>query len=296
MKSVIACSAIFLFAFYTCQSQNFDDVQIKVEHVRDSIYVLFGAGGNIGILSGEDGFVIVDDQFEPLATKIRAALTEISDEDVSFAINTHFHFDHADGNKAFGKSGTTIVAHKNTREHLNKDVLVEVPGFDTVLQEKFPDYGLPGITFESTMKLHLNNQTINIFHVDKAHTDSDVIVHFEESNVFHTGDAFVRYGVPFIDAPNGGSFRGMIESSNKLIDMCDDETLIIPGHGQISNKEDLIAYRKMLKQIWEKVTAHISDGKTLTDILDSNPVKEFAGDIVADYIVIMIYEEVNKSE
>ena len=291
MKKFITSCAIFIFAISVSQSQDFEDVQITTEHVRDNIYVLFGAGGNIGVLKGDDGFVIVDDQFEPLATKIKAALAEIDDEGVSYAINTHFHFDHADGNKAFGKSGTTIVAHKNTRDRLSRDILVEVPGFDTILQEKYPIEGLPSITFESSLKLHLNDQTINIFHIDNAHTDTDAIIHFEESNVFHTGDAFVRYGIPFIDAPNGGSFGGMIAATNSLIDLCDNQTLIIPGHGQISKKEDLIAFRDMLQQIWDRVANQVSAGKSLSDILDSRPAKGFTGEMNADYIVIMIYNE-----
>ena len=291
MKLSIALSVILLFAISNVHSQDFEDVQITTEHVRDNIYVLFGAGGNIGVLKGDDGFVIVDDQFEPLATKIKAALSEIGNGDVSYAINTHFHFDHADGNKAFGKTGTTIVAHVNTRDRLKKDILVEVPGFDTILQEKYPIEGLPGLTFESSMKLYLNDQTINVFHVDNAHTDTDAIVYFEESNVFHTGDAFVRYGIPFIDAPNGGSFGGMIAATNSLIDLCDDQTLIIPGHGQVSKKEDLIAFRDMLQEIWDRVSNQVSAGKSLPDILDSRPAKGFTGELNADYVVIMIYKE-----
>jgi glyoxylase-like metal-dependent hydrolase (beta-lactamase superfamily II) len=291
MKKSIAFSVIFLFIISIGQSQDFEDVQISTKHVRDNIYVLFGAGGNIGVLKGDDGFVILDDQFEGLNGKITAALAEIDSKEISYVINTHFHFDHADGNKAFGKSGTTIIAHENTRKRLMEDILVEVPGFDTILQEKYPPKGLPSITFESSLKLHMNDQTIHLFHINHAHTDTDAIIFFEESNVFHMGDIFVRYGIPFIDAPNGGSFSGLLAGVNRLIDLCDDQTLIIPGHGQLSNKPDLISFRDMLQEIWDRVEDQVSLGKSLSDILDTHPAKGFMGELHADYIVMMIYEE-----
>ncbi len=291
MKIIIASLILFISGLSGVQAQDFSDVQITSQHVRDNIYMLFGAGGNIGVLNGDEGFLIVDDQFEPLSAKIEAALSDIGDGNITYAINTHFHFDHADGNKAFGKSGTTIVAHENTRTRLRKDVLVQVPGFDTILQEQYPLEGLPVITFNSTMSMHLYDQTIRVIHVENAHTDTDAVIYFEESNVFHMGDVFVRYGIPFIDAPNGGSVSGMIAAANRLIAMCNDETLIIPGHGQLSKKADLIAFRDMLQEIWDRVAVQVSNGKSLSDILDSKPAKGFTGELHADYIVILINEE-----
>ena len=134
-------------------------------------------------------------------------------------------------------------------------------------------------------------QTESLNGMDDAHTDTDAIIFFEESNVFHMGDVFVRYGIPFIDAPNGGSVSGMITAANRLIDLCDDQTLIIPGHGQLSKKADLISFRNMLQEIWDRVADQVSEGKSLSDILDTRPAKGFTGALHADYIVILIYEE-----
>lgn len=272
-------------------SQDFDQVEITTQHVRDNIYILFGAGGNIGVLQGEDGFVIVDDQFEPLAEKIREALAGIGPERVAYAINTHFHFDHSDGNKAFGKDGTTIVAHRNARKRLMEDLLIQVPGFDTLIQEAYPEYALPSMTFDHSMELRTNEETVRVFHVNNAHTDTDAIIHFEKSDVLHAGDVFVRYGIPFIDGPNGGSVSGMINAANRLIDLCDDDTLIIPGHGQLSSKTDLVAFRDMLQEIWDRTSEQVDHGMSKAEILESKPARGFPGDMTADYIVLMILEE-----
>ncbi len=294
MKFLTASTVLFFFYSITCHSQDFDKVEITTEHVRDDVYILFGYGGNIGVLQGEDGFLIVDDQFEPLVEKIGAALAVIGPEGVSYAVNTHFHFDHSDGNKAFGKMGTTLIAHQNARKKLMEDVLLMVPGFDTIVQEAYPGHALPAVTFGSSMSLRLNNQTVNLIHVENAHTDTDVVVHFKESNVLHTGDVFVRYGIPFIDGPNGGSVGGMIRAANTILEMCDDDTLIIPGHGQLSNKSDLMAFRDMLQGIWDRTAELVKAGKGKAEILDSKPASGFPGEMTADYIVLMILEEIGK--
>ena len=268
---------------------------MKTEHVRANIHVLSSEGsGNIGGLSGEDGYVLVDDKFAPLSEKIRAALEEIGPGEVTFTINTHFHFDHADGNKAFGPEGTWIVAHENTRQRLMQDNVVDIAGMDTAYQETYPPDALPKITFERSLKLHLNGQTIYIFHVENAHTDTDAIIYFQEANVIHAGDVFVRYGIPFIDAGNGGSVSGMIRAANQLIEMCDEHTILIPGHGQLSKKQDVIEFRDMLQDLWDQVSKAVTAGKSLKEILANDPSEKYGQGMMGTYVVEMIFDETKK--
>ena len=187
-------------------SQNL--VNIGLFPVKDPIFVMNEMrSGNIGVLYGKDGFLIVDTQLALHLPKIQANLEEIGEGKVVYALNTHFHYDHADGNKAFGPMGATIVAHQNTRSRLLKDQIVDTPGFQKVLQKRYPVEACPSITFDKKLDLHFNDETIRLHHVEHAHTDTDVIVQFMKANVLHTGDVFVRYGIPFIDLPNEGSVK-----------------------------------------------------------------------------------------
>ena len=280
--------------FLPVTAQDFSDVEVTSQQVRDNIHVLFGAGGNIGVLHGDDGIVLIDDQFVPLASRIRAALAEIDPGQINFTINTHFHFDHSDGNKVFGPEGAWIVAHENTRKKLMNDMTIGGGAVQERVVEKYPDDALPKITFENSMKLHLNGQTVYLFHAANAHTDTDAIIYFPEANVFHTGDVFVRYGVPFIDKGNGGSVGGMIRAANQLIEMCDDETIIIPGHGQLSGKQDVKDFRDMLQSMWDDVMAAAESGKTVEEILENDPSARYGESDMGPYIVRLIYDEISK--
>lgn len=271
--------------------QDFANVEITSEQVRDNIHVLFGRGGNIGVLAGEDGFVLVDDQFAPLSYKIRTALSRIGPGEVTFTINTHYHYDHADGNKAFGPAGAWIVAHENTRKRLMQENRLGADSENLHIQEKYPDDALPKLTFENAMNLHLNGQTVHIFHLENAHTDTDAIIYFQEANVMHTGDVFVRYGIPFIDDRNGGSVKGMIAANSKLIELCDDETIIIPGHGQPAKKQDVIDFRDMLQDIWDQVAAAVKAGKSVEEILENDPSKKYGEGNLGAYVVKTIFKE-----
>lgn len=276
-------------------SQNTTQVEITTGHVRDNIHVLISEGsGNVGVLSGVDGHVLIDDKFAPQAEKIKNALASIGPGAVTFTINTHYHFDHADGNKAFGPGGSWIVAHENTRRRLLQDNYITIGGTDTTRQEKYPADALPKLTFEHSMKLHLNGQTIYLFHVENAHTDTDAIIYFEEANVIHAGDVFVRYGIPFIDGSNGGTVGGMIRAANKIIELCDDGTIIIPGHGQLSGREDVIAYRDMLQDLWDQTASAVKAGKTLEEILANDPSKKYGEGNMGAYLIGLIAEELNK--
>ena len=186
MKNNLIATLLFFIAFSTCiYSQNFDSVEIKATKLTESLYMLEGSGGNIGALVGNDGIIIIDDQFAPLTEKIKTALSKISNKPVRFVINTHFHGDHAGGNENFGGQGAIIVAHDNARKRLSVDYLFEAL---KQTQKATPYEGLPKVTFADSVTFHLNGETVHVFYAKNAHTDGDVIIHFKGSNIFHTGD------------------------------------------------------------------------------------------------------------
>ncbi len=294
MKNAISLFTLFLFFTSSLLSQDFSKVIIKTEKITDELYVLFGAGGNIGVLAGDDGFVLVDDQFAPLSEKIKAALAEIGDGSISYTINTHYHYDHADGNKAYGPEGALIVAHANTRKRLMQENTITLPGRDPHIQEVYPKEAWPKVTFEKAIKLHLNGQTVRIFHPGNAHTDTDAIIYFEEANVMHTGDVFVRYGIPFIDGGNGGSVGGTIKAMNTILDIADDNTVIIPGHGQLAKKQDMLDFRDMLQDIWNQVAKAKKGGKSLEAIQEEDPTQKYQEGNMGKYVIQLIYSELGK--
>lgn len=254
-------------------AQDFDQVQISTTPVRGSIYMLQGQGGNIGLSIGDDATLIVDDQFAPLTGKIQAAIAELTDRPVDYVINSHWHYDHSDGNTNFGRAGATIVAHENSRTRMMSDQIVSL---SNRLQEAYSEDGLPKITFYRSMRFHLNGDLIDVVHLGPAHTDGDSFVYFRDTNVIHTGDVFVRYGLPFIDNPNGGSINGMIEQTWTMAGMIDDDTIIIPGHGQLSSRDDLLEYREMLVVIRDRIQGLMADGHTADQIVAANPARGYA--------------------
>lgn len=193
-KTTLVTMVLLCFAGADALAQDFEEVQIQIEQVSESVYMLVGSGGNIALSIGEDGTFIVDDQFAPLTDKIVSAIATLTMDPVSFVINTHWHFDHTGGNENFGESGAVIVSHENSRSRMEIDQLIEL--FDTH-QKAYSGVGLPKITFDESVRFHLNGDIIDVFYLGRAHTDGDAIVYFRSSNVIHTGDIFVRYGLPF---------------------------------------------------------------------------------------------------
>jgi cyclase len=273
------------------EAQNFDSVKIRITKVAGSVYMLEGAGGNIGALIGNDGIILVDDQFAPLSEKIKTALATINNKPIKFIINSHFHYDHSDGNKTLGGEGAIIVAHENTRKRLTIDNLI--PIFKTEMKPYSYD-ALPKITFSQSVTFNMNNETVEVFHVKNAHTDGDAMIYFKESNVVHTGDVYVRYGLPFIDENNGGNVDGMIEAISNLLKKINDDTKIIPGHGAISNKKEMQKYKDMLQTVRDRVDAGMKAGKTIDQIIDSNPAKEFNGVFDKIEFVRIVYNSIKK--
>lgn len=285
--TVLLCS-IFCSSVY---GQNFDSVQVKSTKLTESIYMLEGSGGNIGVLIGNDGIIIIDDQFAPLTEKIKTALSKISDKPVKFVINTHFHGDHAGGNENFGKQGAIILAHDNVRKRLSVDYFFEA--FKET--QKATSYeGLPKITFADSVTFHMNGETVHVFYAKNAHTDGDVIIHFKESNVFHCGDVFVRYGFPFIDQQGGGSIDGMIRATEQLISLTNDQSKIIPGHGALSTRKDLIDYKDMLVTVRNRIAEGIKQGKTVQQIADSDPLKGYVVIVDKWFFVQSVYNSLKK--
>lgn len=286
------CSLMILFILaLNSFAQNYDSVIVKVTKVAGSVYMLQGSGGNIGALVGNDGIILVDDQFAPLSEKIKAALATINDKPIKFIINTHFHFDHSDGNKTLGGEGAIIVAHENTRKRLTVDNLI--PIFKVEMKAYSYD-ALPKITFTQSVTFNMNGETVEVYHVKNAHTDGDVMIYFKESNVVHTGDVFVRYGLPFIDETSGGNIDGMIDAISNLLKNVNEETKIIPGHGAISDKKDLQNYRDMLQTVRDRVAEGIKVGKTIDQIIDSNPAKEFNAVFDKIEFVRIVYNSIKK--
>lgn len=245
-----------LAAGIAAAQQDFSNVQIKVTKVAGTVYMLEGSGGNIAVCVGEDGIVIVDDQFAPLAPKIKEALKGISDKPVKFVINTHFHGDHTGGNAEFGKSAT-IVAHDNVRKRLAAGGTVRGTPVNPSPRE-----ALPVITFTDRASVHVNGEDILAVHFPNGHTDGDSVIYFPKSNVMHAGDDFVTYGFPFVDTGSGGSISGLIAGLRKAIDIAPDDVKVIPGHGPLSTREDVDKFLNMMTETRALVAAALKQGKT----------------------------------
>jgi cyclase len=260
-------AAIFLCTLAAAQEKTPDwsKVQIKVTKVSGNIYMLEGQGGNIAASVGEDGIVIVDDEFAPLAEKIQAALKNlgITDKPVRFVINTHYHGDHAGGNAPFATSGSTVIAQDNVRKRLASGGTAGNGGSMKIEVKPSEKAALPIITFEHDVTVHLNGEDIRALHFPSGHTDGDAIIFFPKNNVVHMGDDFVRYGFPFIDVASGGSVQGMIDGVEKAAAQLPADVKVIPGHGVLSNLDDVRDYIKMLKETSAVVEKALDAHKTL---------------------------------
>jgi glyoxylase-like metal-dependent hydrolase (beta-lactamase superfamily II) len=274
------------------QDQDFSKVQIKVTKVAGNVYMLQGAGGNIGASIGEDGIVVVDDQYAPLADKIQAALKGITALPVRFIINTHYHEDHTGGNAYFQKQAP-IIAHDNVRKRLESGGGAGNGGSVHMDFKPAPKEALPIITFDHDVTVHLNGEDIRALYFPAGHTDGDAVIFFPRSNVVHMGDDFVTYGFPFIDVDSGGSIDGMIDGVEKVIAQVPADVKIIPGHGTISSVADVRAYLEMLKGTRDVVAKAIKDGKTLDQMKQAkllDPWKKYSGDFIsADVFIETLY-------
>ncbi len=292
---IYAFSLIFSIFLTSSFAQDFEKVEIKTVEVTEGVYMLIGLGGNIAVCIGDDGIILIDDQFAQLTEKIKTAIAEISTGQIRFVLNTHWHYDHTGGNEPMGKAGALIVAHANTRKRMTTEQFIE---FFKHKQPSSPKIALPVVTFTDAVTFHLNNDEIHAFHVDPAHTDGDAIVFFRKANVVHMGDIYFAGGYPFIDVPNGGSVNGIISAVNRVLAMIDKDCKVIPGHGPLSDRDGLQEYRDMLVTVRDQIMAQIAEGKTLTEILASKPTTKFDESqkqwIPADGFVQILYDELSK--
>jgi len=279
-----------LFAVSASAQTDYSKVQMKATKVAGNVYMLEGAGGNIGVSVGDDGLLIVDDQFAPLADKIRAALKGIADKKLHFILNTHWHGDHTGGNVAFGPEAT-IIAHDNVRKRLSTEQKSTV--FNTTTPPS-PKEALPVITFDQTLTVHFNGEDIRAIHYPHGHTDGDSVIFFSASNVVHLGDDFFAGRFPFVDLESGGSVEGLVKNIGELITKIPNDAKLIPGHGPISTLDDLKSYYRMLQQTTEIVRGKIKAGKTLDQIKSEGLPAEWApwgtGFIKTDRWVETIYQ------
>ena len=277
-------AGLLLCVLAVAQEQDFSKVEMKVTKVAGEVYMLQGAGGNIGASVGEDGIVIVDDQYAPLADKIQAALKGITDKPVRFIINTHYHGDHTGGNAYFQKQAP-IIAHDNVRKRLESGGAAGNGGSIHMDVKPSPKEALPIITFDHDVTVHLNGEDIRALYFPAGHTDGDSIIFFPKSNVVHMGDDFVTYGFPFIDVDSGGSINGMIEGVEKVIGQVPADVKIIPGHGPVSSVDDVRAYLTMLKATRDVVAKALQEGKSLDQMKQAKllePWKKYSGDFIKD--------------
>ncbi len=280
---------IWLVASPAFAQQDFSKVQIKATKVAGSVYMLEGAGGNIGVSVGEDGIVIVDDQFAPLATRIKEALKGITDKPLKFVLNTHFHGDHTGGNAEFSNDAT-IIAHENVRKRLEQGTTVLGGEIKPAAKET-----LPIITFNDRATVHLNGEDIRAIHFPNGHTDGDSVIFFPKSKVVHMGDDFVTYGFPFVDVHNGGSVSGMIAGCEQVLNMTPADVKIIPGHGPISSAADVRKYVDMLKATRALVAQGIKEGKTIDQMKTDHLLARYddlaKGFIKADAWIDVLYAD-----
>jgi len=263
LERILTAAVLFiLVGCTTSNGQDHSEVQIKSKYLQGQVYLLKGAGGNIGASVGPDGILIVDDQFAPLSEKIKAALEKLGTGPIKFILNTHWHGDHTGGNRNFGKSGT-IIAHTNVRRRLS------TKQFSSFFKKELPAHpkeAWPVITFDESVSLHFNDEEIEVIHFPSGHTDGDSVVFFSGSNVVHLGDHFFNGGFPFVDLSSGGDVEGYIRNVRSVLNRLKDDTVVVPGHGPVASKKDLAVFLTMLTETSQIVRQKIAEGKDLDSI------------------------------
>lgn len=251
-----------------------ESAEVTVERLDDGFYVLFGVGGNIAVSVGENGTLIVDDQFPQMMDRIDEALAAVGSTGVDFAINTHWHFDHAEGNLTLGPRGTWLVSQANSRAMMADPHVINLVMLK-YLQEPYPEAARPVITYDDKMQFHFNGERLDLMHFGPAHTTGDTAVIFRGQNAVHLGDVFNNSGYPFIDADNGGSISGVIEFCARVRDELDEQSTVIPGHGPVTDYQALVDYIDMLTVVRDRIQTLIDAGKGLEEVVAAKPTAEF---------------------
>ncbi len=256
----VMCAGCLLLSGVAAAQQDFTDVEIIPHHVAGSVYYLEGRGGNIGLSIGEDGVVMIDDQYAPLTDRILAAIRELNDGEIRFVINTHVHGDHTGGNENLGKMGILILARDEVRVRL---------------EAQSPRDALPVLTYSDAITIHLNGEEVYAFPVPPAHTDGDTFIHFIDSDVIHTGDVFRTTAFPVIDTNNGGTLEGSLQALGLLIGTAGPNTKILPGHGEVSTRMDVMGFRDMILDVKEKVEPMVLSGMSYEEVADADPTAAY---------------------
>ena len=277
----VAVAATSLSA--TCLAQNpgperLAEVEIRAERVGEGLYVLFGYGGNIAVSFGEQGVLIVDTMFPELIPKVRAAIRELGGSDIDFAINTHWHYDHAEGNLGYGPEGVWIVSQTESLRRLTMDNVIDPFVRPAFPQPVYPVAARPIMTFDNAMQMHFNGQRIDLLHFGPAHTAGDAAVFFRGHNAVHMGDIFTPGGYPFIDADNGGDLDGMITFCRAVLTALDEDSVVIPGHGRVAGYADLARYVEMLQSVRDRIAALIDSGASLEQVIAAKPTAAWDAD------------------
>ncbi len=271
--------------------RDFSDVEIETQHVAGNVHMLKGSGGNIGVSVGEDGILLIDDQFAPLSDKIEAALDELSENKLKFVLNTHWHGDHTGGNSHFGQKAP-IIAHENVRKRLAGEQ-ESGRGNEPPMEKE----GLPVITFDESLKVHFNGEPIRVIHLPKGHTDGDSVVYFPKSNVVHMGDHLFNGRFPFIDRNSGGSVTGYIHNVEKVLEKVPEDAALIPGHGPLGDVDDLKRFHRMLNKTRAIVRERVEDGESLEAIQEAGLPERWStwswGFIDTDRWIETLYKSVN---
>ncbi len=274
-----------------------DAVPIKTIMVADGIHMLMGRGGNVAVSTGADGTYVIDDQYASQYEVIKQAIATLSIDPVKFLINTHWHSDHTGGNEQMGNSGAIIVAHENVRQRLSTDQVIE---FFSAERPASPPAALPMVTFSDDITFHLNGNDVHVFHVLNAHTDGDAVVHFKQANVIHTGDVFFHGRYPFIDAGSGGSIQGTIVAVERILAIADAETRVIPGHGELTDRQGLEEYLVMLKGTQKAIAQLIVAGNSVEQAVLAKPTAAFDaiwgnGFLKPDVFAKIVYDSIKRS-
>lgn len=244
----------------------------EVEKINDQFYMLIGGGGNVGIYISDENVVMVDNKYEIIEEVLMSSLREITAKPIKYIINTHYHHDHSDGNRSFGKMGIPIISHENAKIRMQKVTTLYGGIYDFIdgfVQGQYPSEALPIITYNSKLTLSEGGEAIEMYNFGSGHTDGDTIIYFKNANIMHTGDAFVRYGYPYVDLNNGGSIKGIIEVLGSIAALADDQTVIMPGHGNLSSKQDVLDLRDSLMNLYQKTILGLENGRSYQEIADS---------------------------
>ncbi|MDQ3242861.1 MAG: MBL fold metallo-hydrolase [Gemmatimonadota bacterium] len=273
-------------------AQDLSQATVKVVPVASGIYMLEGAGGNIGLSVGKDDAFMIDDQFAPMTPKVRAAIATVTPRPVRFLVNTHWHGDHTGGNENMAGAGAILVAHDNVRRRMSSEQFI------AAMQQRIPASpaaALPVVTFSESISFFVNDDSVRAFHVRNAHTDGDAIIIFRRANVMHMGDTFFNGAYPFVDLSTGGSIRGLLAAVDTALARSNAATKIIPGHGPLGTRADLIRYRDVVRTVRDRVARLVIQRRTLAQVLAAKPSAEFdakwgAAFIKPDVFVTTVYQ------